>query len=165
VAQETAAGYFDARIDALREHVVALVAAAPGLPAELARVRDAIAQEWQARGPGAVLGLIAGFIVLGFALEALYRYSIPKPEDRDRTVAERLRSIGLRFAVDLGGVAAFAVGSAAVFLAFDWPARIRQAVVSALVAFILVRQHQLRVPRQRLARQLQPWNAARRRRS
>ena len=33
MADETTAGYLDARIDALREHLASLIAAAPGLPA------------------------------------------------------------------------------------------------------------------------------------
>jgi small-conductance mechanosensitive channel len=138
------AGYFEGRIDAMREHALALIAAAPQLPAELGRVGEQIAREWQARGGGTVLGLIAVFLLLGFTLEVAYRAVLARPAVldttvRDATVRERLASIGLRFALELGGLAAFALGSAAVFLAFDWPARIRAVVMSALVAFILVR--------------------------
>jgi small-conductance mechanosensitive channel len=139
MADEAAAGYLAGRIDALREHIVALAAAVPTLPAELARVRDQVAAEWQARGPGAVLGLIAGFVLLGLALEAAYRYSVRAAQVQDPGVRERLRSIGLALARDLGGVAAFAVGSAAVFLAFEWPARTREAVVGFFAALIALR--------------------------
>jgi len=139
MAEEVAAGYLAGRIDALREHIAALAAAVPALPAELARVREQIAAEWQARGPGAVLGLIAGFVLLGFALEAAYRYSVRAAQVQDQGVRERLRSIGLALARDLGGVAAFAVGSAAAFLAFEWPARTREAVVGFFAAFIVLR--------------------------
>jgi moderate conductance mechanosensitive channel len=139
MAEETAAGYLDARIDALREHVASLAAALPGLPDAIARVRDQLAQEWQARGPGVIFGLIAGFVLLGFALEAAYRYWIGKRSVQEDSVRERLRSIALRIAGDAGGVAAFALGSAAAFLAFDWPVRTRQAVLGFLVGFIAVR--------------------------
>ncbi len=139
MAEEAAAAYLEGRIDAIREHAVSLVAAAPGLPAELGRVHDQLAQEWQTRGPGTVIGLIVAFVLLGFALEVLCRYSIRRPEVRDESVRERLRSIALRLAMDLGALAAFTLGSAAVFLAFEWPARIRQVVMGLLVAFILVR--------------------------
>jgi small-conductance mechanosensitive channel len=47
--------------------------------------------------------------------------------------------MGLEFARELGAVAAFALGSAAVFLAFDWPPRTRQAVLIFLAAFVLFR--------------------------
>ena len=133
MAEETAAGYLDARIDALREHLASLAAAVPQLPAAFAGVQDQLMLEWQARGRGYVLGLIAAFLLLGFALEAAYRYGFPKPE------AERLRAMALRFAREVGGVAVFALGSIAAFLVFDWPPRTRQAVVAFLAAFIVVR--------------------------
>jgi len=59
MAEETAAGYLDARIDALREHLASLAAAVPQLPAAFAGVQDQLMLEWQARGRGYVLGLIA----------------------------------------------------------------------------------------------------------
>jgi small-conductance mechanosensitive channel len=96
-------------------------------------VQEQLAQEWQARGGGHVLGLIIGFAGLGLILEALYRYSAP------RSNGERLRAMGLELARELGAVAAFALGSAAVFLAFDWPPRTRQAVLTFLAAFVLFR--------------------------
>src|SRR5574341_1129605 len=67
---EEASGYLDARIDAIREHLLALVAAAPQLPAELERVRADIAQEMAARGWGTLFLLLIGFVGLGFAREA-----------------------------------------------------------------------------------------------
>jgi moderate conductance mechanosensitive channel len=133
MADETAAGYLDARIDALREHVVSLIAAVPSLPAQFGRVRDQLAQEWQANGPGYVFGLIAAFILLGLALEALYRYLFP------RIGGDRLRTTALGFARDAGAVAVFTLGSVAAFLSFNWPPRIRQAVVAFLAALIVVR--------------------------
>ena len=133
MADETAAGYLDARIDALREHLASLAAAVPQLPAAFGGVQDQLMLEWQARGRGYVLGLIAAFMLLGFALEAGYRYGFKTAE------AERLRAMALRFARDVGGVAVFALGSIAAFLVFDWPPRTRQAVVAFLAAFIVVR--------------------------
>ena len=133
MADQTAAGYLDARIDALREHLASLAAAVPQLPAAFGGVQDQLMLEWQARGRGYVLGLIAAFLLLGFALEAGYRYAFKAGE------AERLRGMALRFARDVGGVAVFALGSIAAFLVFDWPPRTRQAVVAFLAAFIAVR--------------------------
>ena len=133
MADETAAGYLDARIDALREHLASLGAALPQLPAAFGGVRDQLMLEWQARGRGYVLGLIAAFLLLGFALEAVYRYTFREAE------SQRLRAMALRFARDIGGVAVFALGSIAAFLLLDWPPRTRQAVVAFLAAFIVVR--------------------------
>jgi small-conductance mechanosensitive channel len=139
MAEETTAGYLDGRIDALREHVISLVAAVPALPAQFARVGDQLAQDWQARPPGYVAGLILGFLALGFAVEAAYRRWVALPAIADGRSGERACSIGLRFARELGALAVFAVGSAALFLAFDWPARTRTAVVAFLAAFIALR--------------------------
>ena len=66
-------GYLAARLDALREHIGSLAAALPVLPAEIARVREQIAGEMALRGAGTVLLLLAGFIGLGFIVEAVYR--------------------------------------------------------------------------------------------
>jgi small-conductance mechanosensitive channel len=139
MAEETAAGYLDGRIDALREHLVALAAAAPALPAQFTRVGDQLAQDWQARPPGYVAGLILGFLLLGFAIEAAYRRSVALPAISDAGRKERACSIGLRFARDVGALVAFAIGSAALFLVFDWPPRTRAAVVAFLAAFVGVR--------------------------
>ena len=133
MADETAAGYLDARIDALREHFASLAAALPGLPGALERMQHELAQEWQARGPGYVLGLIVGFLGLGFILEAVYRYFVPRRE------AERLRAMALELARELGALAVFTLGSTAVFLAFEWPPRTRQAVLAFLAAFVVFR--------------------------
>jgi small-conductance mechanosensitive channel len=139
MAEETTAGYLDGRIDALREHVIALAAAVPALPGAFARVGDQLAQDWQARPPGYIAGLLLAFVVLGFAVEAAYRRWVALPAISDASPKERACSIGLRFARELGALAAFTIGSVALFLAFDWPARTRAAVVAALAAFIVVR--------------------------
>jgi small-conductance mechanosensitive channel len=138
MAEETATGYIDGRIDAVREHIGALIAAAPNLPSEFARVAGEVSAEWQ-RGTATPLVLILGFVLLGLAVEATYRHVVDRISVHDQTVRERLRSIGLRLARELGAIAAFAAGSAAVFLAFDWPARTRQAVVGFFVGLILWR--------------------------
>ena len=139
MAEETAAGYLDGRIDALREHLASLIAAAPGLPGELGRVRAGLEQEWQSRPPGTVLALCLGFIVLGLVVEAVYKYFVHARDFNDASVGRRLHAIGLRLGRELGAVAAFMLGSAAAFLAFDWPVRTRQAVIGFLAAFIAVR--------------------------
>jgi moderate conductance mechanosensitive channel len=139
MAEETTAGYLDGRIDALREHVASLAAAVPALPEQFARVGEQLAQDWQARPPGYVAGLIFGFLLLGFTIEALYRRWVALPAIAEGSHGERARSIGLRFARELGALAVFAIGSAALFLAFDWPGRTRAAVVVFLAAFIALR--------------------------
>jgi small-conductance mechanosensitive channel len=132
MATETAAGHLAGRIDALREHIVSLVAAWPTLPDEFARVGDQFAQE-VARGRGRVAMLIVGFVLLGVVLEVLYRRLVAARP------AGRLPAIGLRVAREIGAVATFALGSAAAFLAFDWPHSVRDAVIGFLTALIILR--------------------------
>jgi len=133
MAEATTMGYLETHVDALREHAVALWTAAPGLPAELSRVFQNIAKEAVARGPGTIVGLIAAFMLLGFAVEGAYR-GLVRP-----TADTRPGAIGLRFVREIGAIATFTLGSAAVFLAFDWPQQIRGAVLSVLTAFIIIR--------------------------
>jgi len=132
-AEETASGLLAGRVDAVREHIAALVTAAPGLPAEFARVKEQIVQEASARGPGTVLLLAIAFIVIGLLVEGIYRKSVKQRP------SQGLAAIGLRFARDLGAVAAFTLGSAVVFLAFDWPPQVRGAVLAFLTALITLR--------------------------
>jgi len=134
VAEEaTTMGYLATHVDTVREHVAALWTAAPGLPAELSRVYENMVQEAMARGPGKIAGLIVAFLLLGFAVEGVYR-KVVRP-----TADTRPGAIGLRFVRELGAIATFTFGSAALFLAFDWPQQIRAAVLSVLAAFIIIR--------------------------
>src|SRR5687768_6213170 len=132
--ENMAADWIEGRIEGLREHVVALVAAAPTVSAELGRVQERIAQETAARGQGVFTLLALAFLALGFALEAAFRYATPAAAPE-----HRLKAIAHRFARDLGAIAAFALGSVAVFLAFDWPAHTRGAVLALLTVIVVVR--------------------------
>jgi small-conductance mechanosensitive channel len=131
--EETASGYLSAHVDAIRSHIVSLLAAVPTLPAELAQVKEQIVQEATARGPGTLILLTIAFIVLGLLVEGAYRKSVKQKS------SQGLVAIGLRFARDLGALAAFTLGSAVVFLAFDWPPRTRGEVLAFLTALITLR--------------------------
>jgi small-conductance mechanosensitive channel len=132
-ADETTTGLLAERVDVVREHIASVVAALPGLPAELSRVLGEMAQEAAARGPGALLALIVGFVLLGLAVEAVFRRFVKEKP------APRLAALGLRLARELGALAAFALGSAVVFLAFDWPPQIRSSVLAFLAALLALR--------------------------
>ena len=134
MADPSAAQYLEGRVDALREHLASLAAAAPALPQELARVSDDIAREVGARGTGTLLLLIAGFVGLGYILETALRYATA-PQAAGAARWKRWKV----FLREAGALAAFTLGSAAAFLAFEWPPRTRGAVMAVLTAFICVR--------------------------
>ncbi len=139
-----ASSYFAGRIAAIREHISALVAALPKLPAELERAGIILGLEFQERGLIKILLLIAVFIGLGFGAERLF-YWIARgieawikalPLD---TVAQRLLAVAVRLAYGLGMVTAFAIGSVGGFLALDWPPLLREIVLGYLLAFLVLR--------------------------
>ncbi len=67
----TVAGHFAGRVAAIREHMAALAAAAPQLPAEFERTGVTLFAELQDRGLIEVSLLLVGFVALGFGAEWL----------------------------------------------------------------------------------------------
>ena len=136
--------YFAGRVAAIREHMTALAAALPNLPAELERAGIILGLEFQERGLIKILLLIAVFVGLGFGAERLFywiakgieAWIIALPLD---TVAQRLLAVAVRLAYGLGMVTAFAIGSVGGFLALDWPPLLREIVLGYLLAFLVVR--------------------------
>jgi moderate conductance mechanosensitive channel len=140
----TASNYLAMRLDALRENLAALIAAAPTLPDEFERVRIILSLEFEENGLVHVGLLIVGFVVLGFGVEWLFhrftsglqKWIVALPLD---TVAERLRAVGIRLAYGTAKVAAFTFGSVGMFVPFDWPFLLRDIVLGFLLAFLLYR--------------------------
>lgn len=132
------------RISLLKEHLASLAAALPRLPDEFRAAGNRLLDELQGRRPVALLILIAGFLALGAGTEWLFRAATSSLHDRTMasrptTASERLRAVGLRFALDLGGVAIFTLGSLGAFLAFNWPPLLSQVVAAYLIAIIVLR--------------------------
>ena len=141
-SNESVSHYFDDRLGAIREHIVALYRAVPDLPNEF----ETAIGRFDAAIPvrGTVLFLVLVFAGLGFGVEWLFRKATQKTRQRldglpMETVNDRLRLVGARFAFAFGVVAAFAIGSVGPFLAFDWPPLLRETVFGYLVAFLLTR--------------------------
>ncbi len=133
-----------ARLEAIRRHTAALVAALPALPDEFRRAGATLYLEVKERGPLKILLLALGFAALGFGAEWLLRRATARVRERigaaqPGTVGERLRLIGLRFADGLGLVMMFALGSIGAFLALEWPVLLREIVLGYLVAFVALR--------------------------
>jgi len=140
----TASGDIANRVAAIREHLQALAAALPTVPAEFERAGIILSLEFEENGVGSVLLLIAAFAALGFGVEWLFRrvtrglqtWIVHVPLD---TVGERLRAVAIRLAFGLGLIASFAVGSVGAFLVFDWPPLLREIVLGYLLAFLITR--------------------------
>ena len=132
------------RIAHLKQHLASLAAALPRLPDEFRAAAHRLLDELQGRSPVALLILIAGFLALGAGTEWLFRTATSSlhdraAESRPATASERLRAVGLRFALDLGWVAIFTLGSLGAFLAFNWPALLSQVIAAYLIAVIILR--------------------------
>jgi small-conductance mechanosensitive channel len=136
--------YFDSRVAATREHIVALGAALPDLPDQIATVHGLVSADLGSQGRIKALSLLAIFVVLGFGVEWLFRRSTERIrqhlDDRPMaTVNDRLRVVALRLAFAFGWVAAFALGSVGAFLALEWPPLLREMVFGYLVVFLVIR--------------------------
>jgi small-conductance mechanosensitive channel len=140
----TPSGYLASRLANIRQHLHALVAALPTLPAEFERAGIILSLEFEEQGLFGILLLIVGFVALGFGVEWLFRWLtrglqnwiVHVPLD---TVGQRLRAVAIRLGFGLGLVATFAVGSVGAFLVFDWPPLLREIVLGYLLAFLITR--------------------------
>lgn len=137
-------GMMTERIASLKHHLASLVAAVPRLPDEFRTAGSRLVDELQGRSTAEVLVLILGFLALGAGTEWLFGMalrSVGKPMAAlpRKTTSGRLRTIGLRFALDLGGLVIFTLGSLGAFLAFNWPPILSQIVVAYLVAVVVLR--------------------------
>lgn len=141
-SNESVSHYLVSRVGVVREHIVALAAALPGLPNAFEHAVDRLQAEIPRRGTVVLLVLV--FTGLGFGVEWLLRKATQKTRRRldslpMETVNDRLRLVAARFAFACGIVAAFAIGSIGPFLALDWPPLLGEMVFGYLVAFVVTR--------------------------
>lgn len=145
VAPEPAASdQLAGRLTAARAHVRAVAAAVPRLPAEIERASSLLLGEMKERGLVEILLLLIGFVALGYGMEWLFWTATTsfrawigvRPV---RTVAERLRLVGLRLAYGLSLVTIFGLGSIGAFLVFAWPPLLKTIVLAYLLAVLIVR--------------------------
>jgi small-conductance mechanosensitive channel len=136
--------YFDSRVGAIRDHIVALGAAFPDLPNQFERGAALVSADLGDRGRVKILLHLAAFVALGFGVEWLFRKATERirrhlDELAMETVRQRLHVIAARFACAVGLVAAFGLGSIGPFLAFDWARLFREMVLGYLIAFLVIR--------------------------
>jgi hypothetical protein len=152
--ENSVSSLMDARLGAIRDHIVALAAAVPDLPNQFERAVGLLQAKIPRRGTVVVLVLV--FAGLGFGVEWLYRKATQKTRQRVdglpmETVNDRLRLVAVRFAFAFGGVVAFGIGSFGPFLALDWPP--------------LRERHQIRLPDRAGGRRGRHFRRDRRRRA
>src|SRR5262245_33934877 len=128
----------------IREHDESLLSAIPELPAQIERARTILSNEFEARGLLGILALIFSFVAAGFGLDQLTRYLLRgylawmKTLDF-QTPQDRVKALGARTIYAAILIVAFIVGSAGVFLAFDWPPLLREIVLGYLSVAIVTR--------------------------
>ncbi|MEZ2131109.1 MULTISPECIES: mechanosensitive ion channel domain-containing protein [unclassified Sinorhizobium] len=147
--RETTAGE-DARSEvsqglaALRGHIRSMIAAIPTLSTQGMRASDIMMVEFEERGSLEIIGLIAGFILVGLALDWLIYRLTPRyrhwlNSQSPSSPHGRLKALYGRFLYAIIMMAAFIIGSAGLFLSFEWPPLLREVVVAYLTAAIITR--------------------------
>src|SRR5262245_17583465 len=128
----------------IREHEDSLLSAIPELPAQIEWARTILSNEFEARGLLGILALIFSFVAAGFGLDQLTRYLLRgylawmKTLDF-QTPHGRVKALGARTIYAAILIVAFIVGSAGVFLAFEWPPLLREIVLGYLSVAIVTR--------------------------
>ena len=125
-------------------HRDALIAALPRLPGDLANGLQRLRSEAADHGLAIVIGLVVFFVAAGYAAEWAFTRMTRQLRRRvltadETTVKERLQKLGLRFALVIGTVVAFAAVSLGVFVMIDLPPMIREVAGIFLFAAILSR--------------------------
>jgi len=144
VPEDAVFSYTASSLTLIREHLESLATALPNLPAEFRREGSVLLRELRDWGVVDVVLLVVGFVLLGVGFEWLFRLATARVRTRLtesglETVSERLRFVALRFAIGLGLVIAFTMGSVGAFLTFQWPPLLRIVVLGYLMAFLAVR--------------------------
>jgi moderate conductance mechanosensitive channel len=122
----------------IRHHLTAMRSAFPRIPGEAAKAVQIVRTEINNHGFATVLLLFGSLLALGFGAEWLFRRAIGGVK-QSATAAEREERGAVNWLSELAPLVVFTLVSAGVFLAFEWPALLRLAVMTYLVAFIVVR--------------------------
>lgn len=141
---QSASQFLVDRLAAIRQHFKDLASALPTLHLELERIRRALVDELQEFGIASALLLFGTLIFLGFGCEWLFArltsgFRTRLDESRADTDHGPPQAAVLSLAFAMGRLVVFAVGSLGAFLAYAWPATLREIVLSYLVAFLALR--------------------------
>lgn len=129
-------------LDLIRAHIQGMIDAVPTLPAQFERAWIIIGLEFEDEGLIGIVALIIGLVAVGIGLVGVvYRFTrgyrdwmtaMPK-----RTPQGRAKNLGARLVYGLIMTAVFVLGTAGVFLAFNWPPLLREIVLGYLSVAIV----------------------------
>ncbi|GAB2174538.1 mechanosensitive ion channel domain-containing protein [Dongia sp. agr-C8] len=135
-------GYLAGRIAAFHQHLTGLVQAWPTLPDQFAAAVATFRGEMEGSRFWQVLILVVLSVTIGLVAEALLKSRAlgitPWIEGQIRA-GTRLKSAGLRLAVAVAQLLAFALGSFVIFALIDLPPMMRQSLAGYLFVFVLAR--------------------------
>lgn len=121
------------RVAALETHFERLLAAVPQVPAELAAMASRFRQllgSWTLGHFLLALGVLAAAgIASAWAFRRLARSVMRRGDEPVADVASRLKKVALNLVLNVGEVAAAALGAGAVFMLLGWPGSLRLLVL------------------------------------
>ncbi|MFL5335525.1 MAG: mechanosensitive ion channel family protein [Geminicoccaceae bacterium] len=143
--EASVSAFVEGRLVAAHDHLARTIAAAPGVPGELAATAGRLRQEADNWFPGEMALLIVVFVGLGLLAEWLFRRASAGVRARyhihiaGATGPARLKAMGRRLLTEIVGILCFALGSIGAFMLFSWPPQFRRMFASYLVAAAVVR--------------------------
>src|SRR5262245_10581611 len=128
----------------IRNHLIAIRDAVPRIPADAANAVAVVKADINNRGFATIFGLFAVLVALGFGAEWLFKQAIRGLKRRSAKLAAVLggpnhQGLVVHLVSETAPVVVFFLVSAGAFLAFEWPALLREIILRYLVAFIAVR--------------------------
>ena len=131
-------------LDRAKAHLDAMATAVPLLPMQFARAWTILELEFEEEGVAGIVALIFVFLAAGFGLDWVVR-RLAKPYLKwmvalpYATPQGRVKNLGARIVYAVMRIGAFVVGTAGVFLIFNWPPLLREIVLGYLSVAIVTR--------------------------
>ena len=143
-ADPSATSMMSSRVASIRQHMQLLIEAIPRLPTMFMRAWNILLFEFQGSGLVGILTLILGLIAVGLGLDWFARRATANYREWIKSLPPstpqgRGKSLLARFLYAAILIGAFTIGSAGVFLIFEWPPLLREIVMSYLTVAIVTR--------------------------
>lgn len=131
-------------LDRVKGHLREMADAVPKLPGQFARAWTILELEFEEEGLVGIVALILGFVAVGFGLDWVARRLATPYRNWMKalpynTPQGRVRNLGARLVYAAMLIGVFVLGTAGVFLAFNWPPLLREIVLGYLSVAIITR--------------------------